>query len=202
MPEPRVIILAAGESRRMGEVKPLLSLGPESVLERVIRVFVSAGLERPVIVVAEPHAAMIAKHVSALDVEVVHNPDPAAGPISSLRCGLNAVAACAGVFVHPADIPGVELHDIRTILRVADEEPSADAVIPSVSMRRAHPVFLRPLLVEQVRSGAHATLRDVLNDSRWNIAYAITENRLLRADLDTQEDYEQLLRHLPPPDSC
>ena len=45
MPEPRVIILAAGESRRMGKARPLLPLGGESVLERVIRIFVSAGLE-------------------------------------------------------------------------------------------------------------------------------------------------------------
>ena len=45
------IILAAGFSRRMGALKPILKLGDKTILERAIRLFRDLGIEDVIVVV-------------------------------------------------------------------------------------------------------------------------------------------------------
>ena len=127
------------------------------------------------------------------------NADPAEGPISSVRVALAGPGPTADYyFVHPVDIPGVTLHDVAALLDAARAAPRAGAVLPSVSGRRAHPVLLRAALVPQVLALAHgATLRDLWRSPEVELVHVELQNPWLRFDVNTPEDYQELLAHWP-----
>ena len=88
MPGPHDIaaaVLSAGESRRMGSPKALLDAGDgETFVERIVTVLRTAGLRRILVVVA-PDSGPIRLAVERVNASVLVNPDPSAGPISSIR---------------------------------------------------------------------------------------------------------------------
>ncbi len=82
------IILAAGESRRMGFPKALLRYRDETFLDTLIGQF--AAHCQPVIVVLGAHASRIREH-TLRDATFVINPDYQRGQTGSMQCGLRAV---------------------------------------------------------------------------------------------------------------
>jgi molybdenum cofactor cytidylyltransferase len=81
------IVLAAGDSRRMGYPKAILPLGPGTFLTRVLATLGEAGLGRPTVVLGK-HAELVRKSLSGLPAEIVVNPHPDLGQLSSLRLAL------------------------------------------------------------------------------------------------------------------
>ena len=109
-----------------------------------------------------------------------------------MRRGIAAFPDVDGYLIQPVDLPGVEVCDVRAILAAAAAQPNAEAVVPSVAMRRAHPLFLRThaarkLLEEPSR---YATVRDLIRDGGLEIAYVVRENRALLRDFDTPRDLD------------
>ncbi len=84
------LILAAGESSRMGRDKALLTYRGRTFLETIIATLRAAGIERVVVVLGH-HAEEIQCAVNLNDVEVVINPEYHRGQISSLQAGLRAL---------------------------------------------------------------------------------------------------------------
>src|SRR5262245_10989631 len=85
------LILAAGGSRRMGRPKALLPLPGGTFLEVLTRSFCHAGIG-PILAVLGDEAQEI-RHAVKLDLlRTVINPDPSRGQLSSIHCGLDALA--------------------------------------------------------------------------------------------------------------
>ncbi len=190
----RAIVLSSGDSRRMGRPKALLTLGAESFLARIDREFRAAGFDSVTVVVGGRHAAEIQSAASELGIEVVSNADPSEGPISSVRCALRHCPVADVYAIHPVDIPAVEASDIRTLLAAAEDCPG-DVWIPSIERRRAHPVLFRRSVVERILAlPTGKTLRDVWSNPALSINHVELDNRWLRFDVDTLEDYQALQR--------
>ena len=66
------VILAAGISSRMGEFKPLLPMGEETVIRNVIRVLQTAGVSR-ILVVTGYQSKVLQEHLAHAGVMFVHN---------------------------------------------------------------------------------------------------------------------------------
>ena len=121
------------------------------------------------------------------------NPDPSPGPISSLRLAIGEEPECEAYLVHPVDIPAIEKGDVRDLLAALRSHPDADAVLPSVNGRRAHPVLLTRKLARRVLELApEKTLRDLLRDEGTSLVFVELENELLLLDVDTPEDHAKL----------
>lgn len=133
------IILAAGESSRMGTPKALLDYRGETFVGRLVRVL--GANSQPVLVVLGYHADVIRKKVPA-DAHVVVNLDPSRGQLSSLQTGLAALPAEADGFAFiPVDSPAVESDTVAKLIQAFDRrDPSTLFVIPRQSGRRGHPV--------------------------------------------------------------
>ena len=136
------LILAAGESRRMGSPKALLDFGGETFLDHLVGSF--SGVCAPVIVVLGHGAEDVRAGLRADDKAVfVVNTDYRLGQFSSMQCGLRAVPAEAGGVIfslvdHPAVHPS-------TLARLTASTTSL--AIPRFNGRRGHPVlFSRPLI--------------------------------------------------------
>src|SRR4051812_14659607 len=87
------IVLAAGLSTRMGAFKPLLRLGGELVIRRVIDALGESGRVGPIVVVTGHQAEVVQGAVEGMGVTVVFNQEYAKGEmLSSLRAGIGALA--------------------------------------------------------------------------------------------------------------
>jgi molybdenum cofactor cytidylyltransferase len=107
------VVLAAGASTRLGRPKQLLQLRGEALVRRAARVALEAGCF-PVVVVEG--AVPLAEVLEGLEVELARCGAWARGPGASLRCGVEALASRAdGVVVLLADMPGIEVEDVRRL---------------------------------------------------------------------------------------
>lgn len=184
------IILAAGQSRRMGQPKMLLPWGNQTVIEHVVITFLSADIEDILVVTGAEHQR-VEMAIEGYPVGIVHNNDYAAGEmLSSIQCGLRALSAdVQAALISLGDQPQVQEETIRSIAD-ADQNGGAGLIVPSFQMKRGHPwLVARPLWQEILALKPPETPRDFLNIHRREILYLNVDTPTILADLDTPEDY-------------
>jgi molybdenum cofactor cytidylyltransferase len=184
------LILAAGESSRMGSPKALLEFRGETFLDRLIRCF-SAKCS-PVIVVLGHEPEVIRAGVrSAGGAVFVLNPDYQLGQFSSMQCGLRAVPNEAdGVVFTPVDHPNVEPGTIARLM-----ESGARIAIPQYLGRHGHPVlFARSLIPEFLELGPDSQARTVTHRHASEIRYIDIADPGILDDIDDPEAYHRLLQ--------
>ncbi len=186
------IVLAAGESKRMGQPKMLLPWGDSTVLGQILQTLKKANIA-DILVVTGAARIPVEKICAAYETTVVHNPHYANGEmLLSLQTGLRALrekTSAEAALLVLGDQPQVEERSVRAIVR-AYHTSNADLVIPSYQMRRGHPwLVARPLWSEILQMQSPQTPRDFLNRHAAQIEYAIVESRSVIEDLDTPEDY-------------
>lgn len=187
-----VIILAAGQSKRMGQPKMLLPWGPSTVIEHVITVFRNAGIE-DIVVVTGGAREKVEKVLEPYPVCKIHNIDYEKGEmLSSLQRGLQVLpdpvqAALIGL----GDQPQVQERSVRLVVD-AYQETKSKLIVPSFQMRRGHPwLAARPLWDEILALQPPESARDFLNRHAPEIQYVEVDTASILADLDTPEDYER-----------
>lgn len=193
-----VIILAAGQSKRMGQPKMLLPWGTVTVIEHVISVFANAGMEDILIITGGVHERIqeiILKCREIYPVQSVYNRDYENGEmLSSIQCGLRYIAekAIGAAMIGLGDQPQVQERSVRSV-RDAFLQTESPLVVPSYQMRRGHPwLVARPLWGEILEMSSVQTPRDFLNAHAKDIYYVEMETPSILADLDTPEDYQAL----------
>lgn len=154
-------ILAGGRSRRMGFPKLLLADRSGWLLERTVEHLRQAGWGRLAVVVNELKWKKLL-HRRLPEVEVIVNPDPEAGMISSVRLALVwAGTEARGLLMVPVDHPPPATATLRALRDAA--RPDAVAV-PVCQGRRGHPVWWGRAVWDKLTSpvadrGAHGVLR-------------------------------------------
>ena len=181
------LILAAGESRRMGSPKALLPYRGETFLDRLIGLF--AVECSPVIVVLGAGAAAIRAATTRPAIFVV-NPDWVNGQTSSLQCGLAAVPGKAdGVLLTLVDHPAVNPATLVALLSPAQRLLR----IPRYAGRRGHPVFFsRALIPEFLALGPGATAKDVVHAHAADTEFLDLDDPGIVADIDDPAAYRAL----------
>jgi molybdenum cofactor cytidylyltransferase len=186
------IVLAAGDSRRMGYPKALLPLGQETFLTRILATLEEARLMNPIVVLGK-HAGLVRRTLSGLKAQVVVNSHPELGQLASLRLALDRVDAGAdGCLVWPVDHPAVSRGLVVELIRLFAGNPST-LVLPWHQGRRGHPaVFPRSLFPElfALPTGEGAK-HVVLRHTEQTILLPTSETATIE-DVDTPEDYYRL----------
>lgn len=182
------LILAAGESRRMGTPKPLLEYHGETFLDRLIGLL--GARCSPVIVVLGAGADGIRAGVKRQATFVV-NADYAAGQTSSMQCGLHAVPVDAtGVLFTLADHPAVTAETIDAVLATAP----APLGVPRYQGKRGHPIrFSQRLLAEFLALPVDGAARDVVRAHAHETAFVDLDDPGIVADVDDPEAYRKLV---------
>lgn len=181
------VVLAAGQSRRMGRPKALLEWGKQTVLDHVAGLL--AQVADPVIVVAGFGAAGIQERRGPWSVVV--NPNPELGMLSSLKCGLRAVPSGAGaVLFTPVDYPAVTAETIGALARRAGAAPLA---VPVYAGRRGHPVLIsREILEEILALPEDARPSDAIRRHLDRAIMLEVNDRGVVEDIDDPETYQRL----------
>jgi molybdenum cofactor cytidylyltransferase len=185
------LILAAGESRRMGFPKALLRYGEETFLDRLAGLF--AARCSPVIVVLGAEAERIRASVGPTGrpaATFVVNPDWARGQTTSMQCGLRAVPPEAdGVLFTLVDHPAVAPATIDALL----VKPSAMLRVPRYHGRRGHPIwFSRAIVPEFLALPETGAARDVVRSRAAQTEFLDVDDPGILADIDNPEAYRGL----------
>ena len=191
------ILLAAGQSRRMGSCKQLLPLGETTVIGRCITTLRAAGIDRIVVVVASDGDAVAEEAGRFPPVLIVRNPTTEGDMASSVRVGRESPAteAC-GVVVALCDCPLVQPATVRLLLDAGRAHPGR-IIIPLHAGRRGHPLLIpRPILNELTEC---LTLRDIVRcDPARVVELPVADPGVLQ-DMDTPEDFRRICSYLELP---
>jgi molybdenum cofactor cytidylyltransferase len=184
------LILAAGESRRMGSPKALLRYGNETFLDRLVGVF--AARCEPVIVVLGAAADEIRARAVRPAAFVV-NANYTRGQTTSMQCGLRAVPAEAdGVLFTLVDHPAVTAETIDALTGPAIA-PGPLLRVPRFQGRRGHPIwFGRLLIAEFLALPETAAARDLVRAHAGETEFVDTGDPGILADIDDPEAYRRL----------
>lgn len=186
------IILAAGESRRMGRDKALLSIGQQTFLGRLAGLFV----ERldPVIAVVGHHRDEIEAAVKLPEgAAFARNPDYRRGMLTSLQCGLRALHPGSQVLFTLVDVAAVSAKSVRLISE-ALERGSAPIVIPRCEGKRGHPVGIRWQIAEELLAlEPNESPQTVMRRDRSRVQYLDVDDPFVLRDADTPEQYRGLI---------
>jgi len=184
------IVLAAGESRRMGFPKALLPIGQQTFLGRVIDTLSASGITDVYVVLGCHHERILAA-VDVRPARVVLNPDWPQGQLSSLHAGLRAVSAepYDAIVMALVDHPLIDTDTVNSIL-AAFEETGRPIVLPVHGERRGHPVlFAARLMSELLAAPADQGARAVVRAHAQEILEVPSPAPGILADIDTPELY-------------
>ena len=183
------IILAAGESKRMGQPKMLMPWGKSTVLQTVISTFQAAGIND--ILVVTGGARRQVESLIGKTVQTIFNDDYEKGEmLSSIQIGLSAkMHEASAALICLGDQPQVNERSVRSICD-AFLKSHSPIVVPSYQMQRGHPwLVARPLWDELLEMKSPRTPRDFLKKHARKIHYVNVDTSSVIEDLDTPEDY-------------
>jgi len=197
------VILAAGESARMGREKALLPWPPaapgqaashETFLSAAIRSLLQAA--DLVVVVVGKNEPVLAPAIYAQGASLVVNPDAGRGQFSSLQIGLRAVLnygrdAAIVTLVDRPPISSEAMRLLRAAFEAADE--NVWAVVPEFSGKHGHPFLLgREMMEAFLRVPVTSTARDVEHQNQNHIRYVPVNEAFVAVNINTPEDYANL----------
>lgn len=196
------VILAAGESSRMGRDKALLPWPPladpsaskETFLSAAIRCL-SAATDF-VIIVAGKNEATLAPVAYANGAFIVQNPDPSRGQFSSLQFGLREVLNRGrdAAIITLVDRPPAAIATVQT-LRAAFETAREGiwALVPEFSGKHGHPYVAGREMIERfLREPVTSNARAVEHRYQEHIQYLTVTDPYVTLNINTPEDYAAL----------
>lgn len=188
-----LVVLAAGQSRRMGANKLLADLRGRPLVSWAVDAAL-ASRASPVIVVTGHQAEAVRAALADRAVQFVHNQDYAEGMAGSLRRGIEALPADVdAVVVLLGDMPRITGAHIDRLIEAYSPAGGRIVCVPANEGRRGNPVLIgRPLFgaLEALRGdvGARHVIAgnpDVVHEVEW-------EDDTIFADVDTAPELERV----------
>jgi len=177
----------------MGRSKQLLPLGPKTVIRRCLESIIASGI-RDVVVVLGVDGDAARAAISGMPVRIVVNSDPGSEMAGSVRLGLGEIElASTGALICLADHPLVSAHTIKTLMQEHTDNTDS-IIIPLYHEKRGHPTLFPRTAVEGVFSGK--TLRDVIAGHAGRVRTVEVDDEGIVLDMDTPQEYEQILKRL------
>ena len=210
------VILAAGESTRMGRDKALLAWPPEGSSEARseaksakggaassgIGTILSAAIQAlsqfcdMVIVVAGNNEAALEPVAYGCGAFLVRNPNPERGQFSSLQTGLQEVLSRGrdSAMVTLVDRPPPSAETLRQLAgEFQKKDHSVWAVVPEYQGKHGHPILIgRELMEAFLRAPATGNAREIEHANQQRIVYVATGDPLVAANVDTPEEYAKI----------
>ena len=186
------IILAAGQSTRLGRPKQLLDICGKTVIRRVAESAVSSPLDVSIVVIGNA-ADEVRYELAGLDIATVVNPDYATGQSTSMRAGLRALpddidAALILLGDQPAMTPTI----IGAVFG-AYIESGAAIVQARYQGVIGHPVLFDRSLFDELDSvEGDRGARQVIARHPDLVQFADMDQDA-PLDIDTESDYERVL---------
>lgn len=205
------LLLAAGESTRMGEFKALLPWCGTTLIEHQVSALLAGGASRCIVVLGHRAESLEPKLRGLADVFCVHNPDYREGKTTSLKTGLRALDEALGK--SPAESregAGLLLNVdqprstsiIRRIIELhehgSDDSPRGDPpliTIPTHLGKGGHPIIFSTELLPEFMSISEESqgLKAVVRRHEAQTLRVDVDSPEVLLDLNTPQDYQAAL---------
>jgi molybdenum cofactor cytidylyltransferase len=190
-----IILLAAGQSARLGKPKQLLNYKGKTLLEHSLQVAIETQLQ-PIVTVLGANADLLKKSIDHLNTKVVINQQWSEGMATSIRCGMEELVrinpTIAGIIIMVCDQPYVTAK-LLTDLVEKHEHFSKPIIASSYKNNIGTPALFDKtifalLLSLKGDSGAKKIMKS-------NPDWVETVNFLFgEIDIDTTGDYDLLIK--------
>jgi molybdenum cofactor cytidylyltransferase len=193
------IILAAGDSRRMGSPKALLPYADGTFLSVILDKVKRLQLASAVVVLGK-HAPLIRPSLAGREIRVLINSNPERGQLSSMQLAIAETRHSRACLVWPVDQPAVAGAVVEELIGLFDRSGALIAM-PVHGGRRGHPAIFadsvcRELLGVPVEKGP----KEMIHQHAGDTVLLATEDAGTVEDIDTPDEYQTLLRR-PAPES-
>jgi molybdenum cofactor cytidylyltransferase len=184
------ILLAAGESKRMGKTKQLMPLGQSTLLEQSIDNLLGSSVDETIVVLGHK-AEEIARTIAGRPVKIVINPDYSQGMSTSIIAGLILVdPRSQAVMLALGDQPLVESGTINQLIEAFNQHRKGIAV-PTYRGRRGHPIiFDIKYKTELIMLKGDVGGREIIHNHPEDVLMVAVDSESIISDIDTQEDYQ------------
>ena len=189
------ILLAAGESRRMGQLKALLPWQGTSLLKHQVTSLRAGGVDRVVVVLGHRSDELKAELAGIEGVAWQLNPDYLQGKTTSIKAGLSTLGSeqLDALLILNVDQPR-NADVIRSLLKEHQSQGS-QITIPTHKGKGGHPIILSRSLLDELREideetyGIKAVVQRHLDATR-RVEMEAPE---VLWDLNTPEEYQRVL---------
>jgi len=186
------ILLAAGESRRMGQPKLLLSWENTTILEKVVDTYLKTKLSELIVVVGANQESLKEILISK-PVIMVENPYFQEGMGTSIRKGVEAASNQAeGYLIGLGDQPLITPDIINSLIAVFSNEQPGIALC-SYKKKKGHPViFARRFRQALCNLIGDTGGRTIIRQHGTEVRYVDIGSEAIFIDIDTPDDYQKL----------
>lgn len=190
------IVLAAGDSQRMGRPKLTLPYGDSNVLDTVIRTLQSCGIDGVTVVLGRDWE-QVYDTIEDANVEVFVNPRPEGGMLSSaqwalaqLRNDVDAILFALG------DQPEIAPETVKALIAKA-ERSGKGIFVPTYEGRRGHPVLFRERYKQEILSlPLTVGLNAIAHAHPEDVEEVPVHTPTVLLDIDTPEDYRRAMQRI------
>lgn len=194
------LILAAGLSSRMGNFKPLMPVGDETLIERSIQSMLGGGVAHVTVVLghrADQVEAVLRRRFPRQKVGIVHNMRyESTDMLSSVKIGVAALPSCEAFFLLPGDMPAVD-RETFLVVRSALQKTGAKLAFPTLAGWRKHPPLVSSECIPSILAfHGQGGLREVWRQYEGETAEVAVDDTGCLLDTDTPDDYRRLLRYI------
>ena len=194
---PRIvaIVLAAGQSRRMGKTNKLLSdLHGKPMIVHVVEAAMASDAAEVLVVTGheqERVEAALARH----EVNLVHNPHYEGGLSTSLYCALCTIRPeIEGVLVCLGDMPALSAHHLNRLLAGFDPVEGRAICVPTFRGKRGNPVlFAREFLAEMKEIQGDIGAKHLLGEHEERVCEIEMPDSAVILDIDSSGELNEFL---------
>jgi molybdenum cofactor cytidylyltransferase len=190
------IILAAGESKRMGSPKMLLDFGGRTMIERVIENVIASEINNYMIVLGADKDKLIGI-INRYPVRCCFNENYFEGMLSSVQCGIRNISAdFEAALIFQGDQPFITPDVVRQVIS-SYRSKGKGIVIPTSEGKRGHPLLIDGKYRNEVELiDSSLGLRSLAHRFSNDVTEVETNNPGILRDFDTYADYEEINKHL------
>lgn len=189
-----IIILAAGESKRMGVPKQLLDLNGQSMLKKIVHAALDTDCY-PITVVVGAHKKHVVPELQDMPVNITDNPHWKSGMAGSIKMGLVGTYIISkeveAVIITTSDMPHISKDTFNELINAGKEEKSS-IVISDYGKGKGVPALIKRELFEEILNlEGDQGARQIFNKHKDKLTTISFSGGLV--DLDTKEDYHNYL---------
>ncbi len=216
-----VIILAAGFSSRMGELKAMLPFGGIPALSKLIRTTKLAGITEIVVVLGynsetllplidcemdseklqplldyEKQTENVKLQIEKETVRSVFNPNYEQGMFTSVQAGVSVLnPEIEAFFVLPVDCPLIPPQVFLDLVNAYEDNPSF-MIVPCFNGKKGHPPLLPVSLIPEIlNNNGEKGLKEIMTIHQEKLIRLDLDFEEVVMDMDSKEDYKALTLH-------
>ena len=191
------VILAAGESRRMGKQnKLLLPIGGEALLVKLVASVCASDVGQVLVVIGH-EAEKIRRELNEFPLNFVYNPNFSEGMTTSIKYGVKVAShECDGLLICLGDMPFINTSEINKLIHAYVKnriKGEGLIVVPVFKRQRGNPVlfsieFQNDILEHKKESGC----KEVIMKNSDSVMEIEMDDEKMLLDVDTMEDYQSV----------